>query len=95
MTKGWTNKEITELIQVLETVGIATRNDFSFLDSRISRELQRVLADMGYSNFIYFEEALDTFIDYPGAIYNTDYYDDKEAREYMRKYVLKNFASIE
>ena len=88
MLKEWTNQEIDSLVDVLENSGIATRLDNPNLDSRISRNIERVLNERGYDNFIYIEESAGN--DYTGAVYNTEYYDDAEARAYMRKYILNS-----
>lgn len=91
MTKKWTDQEIEELIQILETEGIVTRKNNSSLGSRIRRNIQSVFEDKGYTDFVYIEEALDNYIDYSGAVYNINYFTDREAREYMRKYILKSY----
>ena len=76
---------------LLETEGIVTRKNNSSLDSRISRNIQSVFEEKGYTDFVYIEEALDNYIDYSGAVYNINYFTDREAREYMRKYILKSY----
>lgn len=89
MLKEWTDQELDALIEVLESRGIATRVDNPYLNSRISRNIERVLNEKGYDNFIYIEEGAGN--DYTGAVYNTEYYDDAEAKAYLRKYILNSY----
>lgn len=91
MEKKWTDHEIEELVQVLETKGIATRNDNPDLNSRISRNIGCVFERKGYAHYVYIEEALPNYADYCGAVYNINFFDDEEAREYLRKHVLVDY----
>lgn len=89
MLKVWTDQELDALVDVLESSGIATRLDNPNLDSRNSRNIERVLKERGYNNFIHIEEGAVN--DYTCAVYNTEYYDDAEAREYLKNYILGKF----
>lgn len=90
MSKIWTDEEVEALIDILETKGIATREDNPNLDSRISRNIVKVFESKGYNWYKYLEVALDNYYDYSGVLYNNNMFSVLEVQIYVRKYVLKD-----
>lgn len=86
MFKEWSKDELDALIDILETEGIATRNDNRNLDSRISRNIESVFKKMGYENYKYAETSLDNG-SYTGFIYNTECFDLSDAFQYVKTHV--------
>ena len=73
--------DMITIMHAYETYGIVTRIECPNLDSRpLSDKIMLEMKKRGY------EEA---FIDYSRAIYNPDRFTNKEADEYLVRYVLK------
>ena len=85
----FTEKDIEQVIEIYETRGIVTRDDFGNMDSRpLSEEVYDEMQRRGYDNVMMTEAHLSGYADYSRAIYNADKYTFKEADEYLIKNVL-------
>lgn len=86
------DRYIEFVLNILDERGIVTREDCFSLDSRpFIRNLVKEMNKRGYSNVECIETNIseNDNIDYTGAIYDTEQYNMFEARDYLRRYILK------
>lgn len=82
--------DMITIMHAYETYGIVTRIECPNLDSRpLSDKIMLEMKKRGYEEALMTETHLEGFIDYSRAIYNPDRFTNKEADEYLVRYVLK------